>query len=228
MTVKLGVLTIGEAPRPDSLTADMRVTLGPGFEIVERGALDGLSDSEVASFTPDVGDYVLITLRANGTSVSLGKKKILSLMQRQINRLEQEDCVVGTLLMCTGAFPAFAHQRLLLQPQAVLYHTVVGLANGGRPASLTPLESQSEQCRRKWAEFDQPEALVIPANPYCEDPMKAVYEGAKKAREEGAAVLFMDCFGYTLAMREKAREAFGGPVVLARSMAARVLAEIVG
>jgi hypothetical protein len=36
----------------------------------------------------------------------------------------------------------------------------------------------------------------------------------------------MDCFGYDLAMKAAARRAFGGPVVLARTLAARLIAEL--
>lgn len=225
MRIKLGVLTIGEAPRPDALTSDMQAALGPQFELVERGALEGLSDAEVEALAPGPSDYVLITLRASGQSVRLSKPKMLHLLQRQIDRLEREDGVAGTLLMCTGAFPAFQHTRFLLQPQQALYNVVLGLAAGGRPGSLTPLPAQIEQTRKKWAEFGAADAVVVPASPYGEDPVGAVAAGARQAREEGASVLFMDCFGYTLQMKEAARQAFGGPVVLARSMAARLLAE---
>jgi protein AroM len=225
MSIKLGVLTIGEAPRPDALTGDMQSALGPQFELVERGALDGLTDAEVEALSAGPGDYVLITLRASGQSVRLGKPQILPLVQRQINRLEREHGVAGTILMCTGAFPAFQHDRFLMQPQQALYNVVLGLAAGGRPGSLTPLPAQVEQTRRKWAEFGAADSVVVTASPYGEDPVGAVASGARQAREEGAAVLFMDCFGYTLPMKEAARQAFGGPVVLARSMAARLLAE---
>ena len=42
MTIRLGVLTIGESPRSDALTADMQAALGAGYKLIERGALDTL------------------------------------------------------------------------------------------------------------------------------------------------------------------------------------------
>ncbi|MFZ5822931.1 MAG: AroM family protein [Bacillota bacterium] len=226
MTVRLGVLTIGESPRSDALTADMQEALGSGYQLIERGALDTLSDADVAALAPTAGEYTLITLRASGQPVRLSKPKILARLQEQITRLEQEDGVAGTLLMCTGAFPPFQHTRLLLQPQEALYKVVLGLAAGGLPASLTPLPEQVEQTRRKWADMGAPGALSVPANPYGPDPLGEIRAAARQAREQGGTVLFMDCFGYTLAMKEAARDGFGGPVVLARSMAARILAEV--
>lgn len=226
MSLILGVLTIGEAPRPDMLTAEMERALGGGCRLVERGALDGLADAEVAALAPTPDDYLLVTLRADGVPVRIGKQRLLPLLQRQINRLEQEDGVAGTLLMCTGAFPAFHHDRLLLQPQEALYHSVIGLAAGSLPGSLTPLPEQIGQARKKWAEHGVPDAVVVSADPYGQDPLAAVAAGARQARERGAGVLFMDCFGYNRAMKEAARRGFGGPVVLARSLAARLLAEM--
>lgn len=226
MTVRLGVLTIGETPRSDGLTADMQLALGSGYQLIERGALDGLSDAEVAALAPTAGEYTLITLRSSGQPVRVSKPRLLTRLQQQITRLEGEDGVAGILLMCTGAFPPFQHTGLLLQPQEALYKVVLGLAAGGVPASLTPLPEQVEQTRRKWADMGAPSAISVPANPYGPDPLGEITEAARRAREFGASVLFMDCFGYTLAMKEAARTGFGGPVVLARSMAARILAEV--
>jgi hypothetical protein len=40
---KLGLLTIGQAPRADALADDVQAVLGDAAEVVERGALDGLT-----------------------------------------------------------------------------------------------------------------------------------------------------------------------------------------
>jgi protein AroM len=51
---------------------------------------------------------------------------------------------------------------------------------------------------------------------------------ARRAAELGGKLLFLDCFGFSIHMAGIAREEFGGPVVLARSLAARLLAEVAG
>jgi AroM protein len=38
--------------------------------------------------------------------------------------------------------------------------------------------------------------------------------------------VFMDCFGYDSVMKSAARRSFGGPVVLARTLAARLIVEL--
>lgn len=223
----LGVLTIGQAPRRDALAADVRTIVGSEVRVVERGALDGLTRDEIADLYPRDGQYRLITLLADGTPVQISKEAILARLQAQLTRLESEDEVAGTLLLCTGAFPPFQHDRTLLQPQAALYGAVQGLGGSGRIGALLPLPEQLEQGRAKWRELGATEVVLGVANPYGDDPCGRVAGAATEARERGASVLFLDCFGYTLAMRDAARRAFGGPVVLARGLAARLMAELV-
>ena len=148
---------------------------------------------------------------------------MLQRIQEQILDLEQLSHASATLLMCTGEFPKFEHHRPLLQPQAALYGVVIGMANGERIGSLTPLASQIDQARCKWREMGVTDVILVDANPYMDDVLDQVSAGARKAREKlERASSSMDCFGYDLEMRKKAQEAFQGPVLLARSLAARL------
>lgn len=222
----IGVLTIGEAPRPDALARDVAAVLGPDYEIRERGALDGLSAGEVAELRPGPDDDPLVTLRADGAPVQVGKRCLVERLQAQIERLETEDRVAATLLVCTGPFPALRHRRPLLQPQAALYGIVRGLAAGARIAAMPPLPEQAPMARREWAAMGVDDLIVVPADPYQANAHERIGQAAREAREQGAQVLFMDCFGFDLGMRQAAAAQFGGPVVLARSAAARIVAEV--
>ena len=42
----VGLVTIGQSPRPD-IVPDMAAIIGPGVDIREAGALDGLSRADV-------------------------------------------------------------------------------------------------------------------------------------------------------------------------------------
>jgi protein AroM len=236
MTTTVGLLTIGQSPRPDGLARDVAAVLG-GARVLERGALDGLGIDEVEAMRPGPDDYRLVTLLRDRTPVQVDKAALLPRLQAHIDALEQEGADI-TLLMCTGEFPPFRHAKPLLAPQAALYAVVIALAEDGRVASLTPLPGQVEQARRKWASMGVLDAFVTPADPYAADPCREVAAaaaraagavsatGADVAGAAGAGVLFMDCFGYDLAMRDAARSAFPGTVVLARSLAARLAAEV--
>jgi protein AroM len=69
--------------------------------------------------------------------------------------------------------------------------------------------------------------LLAVASPYT--GADEVTPAARDLAERGAELIFMDCMGYSLAMKARAKAAAGGcPVVLARSAIARVLAEVAG
>lgn len=199
--------------------------LGDGFEVVERGALDGLQAPDVARLAPAKDDVALIVLLSEGTPLRVGKRAILGRLQDQITRLENED-VAATLLVCTGHFPDLEHGRPLLQPQAALNGVVKGLAAGSRIATMPPPPDQAPMARQEWAAMGESDGVVVVTDPYGRDPNRGVAEAATRAQESGAGDVFMDCFGFDLAMRDTAATNFAGPVVLARSMAARLLAEI--
>jgi protein AroM len=222
---RIGVLTIGQAPRADDVVGELRQVLGPRYAITERGALDGLGPLEIERVGPEPGHYLLISLLRNGQSVQLSKQKILSLLQQQIDAFG-DDGVDAILLLCTGAFPEFKSERLIVQPQEALYHLALGLAGQRRRIGvLLPLADQLEQTRAKWGEHGV-EPVLAAASPYTTED--EVTPAARDLAERGADLIFMDCMGYSLAMKARAKAAAGGcPVILARSAIAHVLAEIV-
>ena len=57
MTLRVGTVTIGQAPRVD-VTPDLMKILGPQVELVEAGALDGLGAEQIAAMAPRPSDYV--------------------------------------------------------------------------------------------------------------------------------------------------------------------------
>lgn len=221
----VGLLTIGETPRADGLGAEVAAVAG--LKAIERGALDGLTREEVSALGPRPGGEILVTQLADGTSVRLDRDAILGRLQHAIAGLERAG-VSATLLLCTGEFPPFAHARPLLVPSGALRGAVVGLAGEGRVASLIPIPEQAEQGRCGWEKHGVKDPIMVAADPYGEDAEGEVERQAGCAAHLGGEVLFLDCFGYSLRMAARAREAFGGPVILARSLAARLLAELAG
>lgn len=220
-----GVLTIGQSPRADDLSADIAAVAG--LQVMERGALDGLARDEVSALGPRPGGELLVSQLSDGTAVRLDRDAILERLQRGIAHLEGQG-VGATLLLCTGEFPLFEHSRPLLVPSAALRGSVVGVAGGDRVAAMIPLPDQAAQARCWWRGQGRTDPILVAADPYGRDAEREVERQARRAAELGGAVLFLDCFGYTRRMAAIARDAFGGPVVLARSLAARLLAELAG
>jgi len=217
----LGAVTIGQSPRTD-LIPEMREILGADIAVIEGGALDGLSYEEVLEFRPGPGDYVLVTRMADGRTVKITKKHILPRMQAQIDRLVQEGAEV-IALACTGEFPRFRCEKLLVEPEKVLGHVVRALARSSRLGILIPDEDQVTQACERWKDAAA-DLKVMPASPY--GAPEKIESASKSLRDWGADIVAMDCIGYTLAMKDLVREITGRPVILARSILARVLREL--
>jgi len=243
----LGTVTIGQSPRPD-LIPELRVAMGldsgeagprPPIRIMEAGALDGLIIDEVRELAPEPGDYVLVTRMADGTAVRIAERHILSRMAHQIKGLIDKGADV-VALVCTGEFPELPCEKLLVKPQLVLQHVVTSLARGRRLGVLLPDQDQIEQGYVRWSQVHRDgepagetgcgntsgrELLKIEAASPYEDPAD-IEKAAARLRDWGAELVVMDCIGYTMAMKETVKSITGAPVILARSILGRVLAEL--
>jgi protein AroM len=230
----LGTITIGQSPRPD-LIPELRLAMGLTAEarsdhtvrILEAGALDGLTMEEVRELEPRSGDYVLVTRMADGTAVKIAERHILPRMQAHIHDLASKGADV-IALVCTGEFPRFECERLLVEPQKVLHHAVAAVAQGRRLGVLLPDEDQIPQGVIRWSSVweDNPgQSLRIEAaSPY--DDVRLIEAAASSLRDWGADLVVMDCIGYTMAMKELVKAVTRAPVILARSILGRTLAEL--
>lgn len=51
MNQRVGMITVGQSPR-DDIVPNMSQALGANIEVIEKGALDGLSTEEIQSLAP--------------------------------------------------------------------------------------------------------------------------------------------------------------------------------
>lgn len=219
---RVGLITIGQSPRVD-VVPGMKEILGPHFEILEAGALDGLSVEEVKKFSPKKGDYILCTRMADGTEVMIGKRFILPRMQDCIDFLTNKGAE-ALLLLCTGKFPPFRARGLLLEPQKILDHFLLALQGEKvRFGMLSPLKAQLPQTRKKYKRL-KGTFFFYAASPYA--PTDELGEAAEALRRKDPHVVVMNCMGYTPAMKKRVMEITGKPTVLANSLVARTLAEL--
>jgi len=280
--VRLGVVTIGQAPRTD-LTPDLARWL-PGVELVERGVLDGMGPAELAAMAPADGDHVLTTRLADGGSVEIGERQVQERLPALVAALEDE--VDAVLLACTGPFAVLPHRKPLFVPDALIALGTAALATAVAPMDAPPASRSRgpaaartdppvpesagaaaartdppvpESAGAAAARTDPPvpesagptrvgvicplpeqqgftvakfsprlggqHVLTAAASPYTGSAEELAAAGIA-LRDAGAQLLALDCIGYTAAMRDAVAAETGLPVVLARSVAARLAAEV--
>ena len=222
---RVGLITVGQAPRSD-VVPDMAEILGADIDILEGGALDGLSRESIARLAPEGDDEILVTRMADASSVFVGKSKMIPLVEARIAALEGQGVALNVLL-CTGEFPKLAAKRPLLEPQQLLLGLLRAMTFPGRLGVLTPSERHVPQTAERWRRsgFD---AVVAPLSPYEEDDAAAVKRASDTLRAGGAGLVVMDCIGFRRKTRDEVAHLAGVPALLANLLVARVAAELLG
>lgn len=225
MTVKIGGITIGQAPRMD-VVHDILPILGDNIELLQSGALDDLSVEDINNFStigPD--DYVLVSKMRDGTEVKFAERHVLPLLQNCIDKLEQQG-VSAILFLCTGDFDDTLHSRVpLIFPNKIISALVPVLAPHSKIATLTPSPAQLEQSKQKWSKFVQ-SVTPIAASPYKDSELE-IDKAAAIVRDLDVYLVVMDCIGYSEQMKASLRKQTGKNILLSRTLIARVIKEMV-
>ncbi|MFZ5753637.1 MAG: AroM family protein [Bacillota bacterium] len=220
--VKIGAITIGQSPR-DDMVPDIERVLGQHIMIIQKGALDDFTYEQVVhSFSPKEGDEVLVTRMRDGRQVKIAEHHLLPLLQNAIDQLERQG-VEANLLLCTGRFPEFRHSNLLLKPQDLLHSVTAQVAAGQPVGLLIPDEDQREQIAAWWNRSGVKVEVEV-ASPYQD--FRHIEDAAERLKTKAVSLIFMDCMGYTVKMKNRVKEITGKPVMLPRTLAARVVAEL--
>lgn len=218
MPKKIGLVTIGQSPRVD-LTPEMEPFLDEDCLFVEAGALDDLTHEEIEKLAPAAGEATYVSRLRSGGYAKLKKSKLLPFVQQKITKLEEE--VSTTILVCTGSFPTLTHTKPLLLPDKIISGMVKSVLGNGKLGILVPLQEQEEDIKEKWKDVP---LVAESANPYQHDADLAA--PARKLKESGATIIVLDCMGYTESHKYIVKQVTGLPVILSRSVVARVAAEL--
>ena len=148
---RIGALTIGQAPRPD-LVSPLNNSLPNGYEIIQAGALDGLTATELP--TVDKNTYPLSTRLRDGTLVMIEEAFLATRLQQTLNQLENEG-VFATILLCAGTFASLQGTRPLFKPFTVGKNILNSLGMR-RLGLITPIKAQEAPIQHRWqtAGFD--------------------------------------------------------------------------
>ena len=222
MKSRLGMVTIGQAPRVD-VVPEMAELIGPGVEILEGGALDGLSRTEIGALAPEGDNEILVTRMSDASSVFVAKEKITPLVQRRIDELEAAGAAM-TVVLCTGAFKGLRASRALVTPEKVLVGVLRGVTFPGKLGVICPSERHVPQTAARWRGhgFDP---VVVPLSPYDHGPDPGAADVFRRA---GVGLVLLDCMGFRRDARRELHEALGVPLIVANLLVARVVGEMLG
>ncbi|KHO62771.1 MULTISPECIES: AroM family protein [Thermoanaerobacter] len=221
---KLGMITIGQAPRTD-VAPIIEKYLNGRAELIQRGVLDGLTKEYIEqNLYPEKGEYVLTTRLATGESVIISREKIQPILQDKIYLLEEEG-INQILLLCTGEFPGLkTNKSYLIEPDRILTPTVKALVGNRQLGVIVPLEEQIEALKSKYYSYNL-DPLIVAASPYKKD-LTTFTEACQQIKDK-VDIILLDCMGYTEEIRELVSEITELPVILSNALMAKLVSEMI-
>jgi protein AroM len=218
---QIGMLTIGQSPRDDLIPGLMNI-LGEEFKIVEAGALDDLTIDDVNKIDLNPEDYILVSRMRDGKEIKITKKFVVPRMQKQLDKIEAQG-VRLTVVMCTGKFPQFKSNGLVVTPSEILKGVVEGSLKAGKLAVVYPTEEQIPYAEK---DFGRPglKLYADTVSPYEPEDVEGLL---KRLEKEKPDLIFLNCFGFPTELKQRVQEATGKPTIHSSSLIARVLKELV-
>lgn len=191
-TKQAAFLFIGQTPRPDTME-EMRRYL-PELSVREYGALDGLTDADVAAhYAPVSNEDVLISKLRSGRSVQISEEKLMDRLQQKLEQAADEGAQL-CVLMCTGTFPGLRCPVPLLTMDEVFHRDLELPADIRAVGLIVPLAEQQAAFAAQYAHLGKT-VLTAAASPY--GPSADIVEQALGLKKEGAGCICLDCMGYT-------------------------------
>jgi len=222
MMSKIGMITVGQAPRNDIAPAMSRI-IGPETEMIQMGALDGLSDAAIGDLAPKPDEIRLCTRLSDGRQAVIVKERILSLMQAKIDALNRAS-VDLIVFLCTGHFPRFKSACLIVEAQRIVDRCLEALVDDRCTLGIVvPLAEQMAQARQSLSHLT-PKIHVVHASPY--GSLETVRQAAAELYRNPVDLVVMHCMGFSSEHRQVMRETTQKPVLVANSIVARTLAEL--
>ena len=221
----VGIVTIGQSPRED-VVPEIKKLAGVEAKILECGALDGLSLSEIERLAPEQGDYVLVTRLKDGAKVRLARNKLIEKMQKCIDSLAGQGADL-IIILCVGEWPKFRSQKLVVMPSELICGFTLGLmGEGGKLGVIVPTEDQIDDFKRKWSK-EGVEVSVVAASAYGSTAKDESTRAADRLKESGVDLVVMDCPGYSMEVKRIVQQVTGKPVMLMRSAVAAMIRGLV-
>ncbi len=222
MSKKIGIITIGQSPRTDVLP-EMSAFFPEGVEVLEQGALDGLTPQQVRAFAPEAGMLHLCTRMRDGTEVVVGKEKLLPKIQEAVDHFNQQQ-VALILLLCLGDFPQFRSTCLVVEPQKIVDRCVEGLIGAShRLGIVIPVAEQEQWVRATFTKLTAG-ITVTTASPYA--GTGDLERAATVLNDAACDLIVMYCMGFNRRLTRPVREITAKPVIVSSAIVARTIGEL--
>lgn len=218
---KLGILTLGQTPRPD--IEHLFKTRLPGVPVIIEGGLDNMTPSAVDALSKEECDYPLLVVLADGTTRQISMHRLVPLLESAAYRLSEQGVRIG-VLMCAGNFADLNSPIPLIYPGRLVPAVAGAMFPSGRLGIITPNPGQKAPARAAW-ESRGFEVVITVASP--KDPL-LLNSKADELRGQKLDLVVLDCMGFCPDQANEVRRRCGHRVICPQSLVAQVCAEMIG
>ncbi|WP_246505012.1 AroM family protein [Microvirga antarctica] len=210
--LRVAFVTVGQTPRMD-VVPEILTHLALPIAATEFGALDGLTDAEIAALAPVGDEHALVTRLADGTDAVVSKPRVGERLAQILAGFAPHDFDL-VVILSTGLFREFESRCLTVNGQRAMESGVMALAaHGGAVGIVQPLAQQ----------VDEIEVTAL-------SPYRIFLSHAAPGDREALAgalidlaeseIIVLNSVSFNEADRAMVARASGKPVVLARRIVA--------
>lgn len=213
----LGIVTIGQTPRPD--LAGAFGAEAPNAEVRVAGALDGISPEDLAALqdTKTSLDYPLLVRLASGAHIEVPLARLVPRVTLAARRLAADGAAV-IVVACAGGFPEVPSPVPVLLPGRIVPAVAGAISRSRRVGVVTPNRAQAPYAEQKWR-GDGFDPVVTWASPAQDHEMARAADELRDARLD---LIVIDCMGHADEARRLMAQRTGVLVIAAQSVVAKV------
>lgn len=218
MRTRIGIIPLGQSPRPD-FVAPIAEAVGARADIVQCGALEGLTYDEIMSLDRSPDDYMLHTnLPPDGRPVTFPRRHVLSRVPGVLKRFECQGVGIATIC-CTEPWPDYSFAGEFLQLRQLVDDSIAALNVEGPGLVLFHPEDPPEGVLKRWN--DAPHLTFRPLAPSpANDELDAL---AKLAPD----FVVLDCVSYNQKLKVQIKDRVTCPVILPLTVLANILTKLI-
>lgn len=233
--IRIAGITIGQTPRTD-INKDLLKVWDDSIEYLEFGALDNFGPTDLdalrlrfkSGLESGREGNVLVSRLRDGKQITFYEEDILPEVERCVSQAEKAGCKCS-ILFCTGQFPYVPHKRPLLVPRQLIFSILPHLIQDDKLGILLPEAEQAEEMLKDpvkhFYNLNLKQIAIRTASPYAEFD-QVVKAAQTLCEQDGARYIYLDCMGYSQAMKEAISKSCGVAVILPRTIIARIVNEM--
>lgn len=215
----IGLVVLGHTPRPDHEAVYEAVA--PGVPRSIAGGLDGLSPGEARKLHDVSGASPLVCLLEDKTTVEIPLPVLFPYLKEKVEQLAAQGAS-SAVVLCSGGFPDFNCSIPVILPGLIVPSVVASLYPGKKIGLVVPNAAQVPAARAHWASRGVETSPVV-VSPYQEEGFDEAGEHFASLRPD---LVVVDCMGFTEEHRARLKESCRCPVLLPKTLVARVALEL--